>query len=89
MFAVSNEVKIYLANRLDRLDPKTTTPVFRVEISDEHGPRIRLGEYSEKDVCFSHDGKAVLALDQSVADALEDKKLILEETEEKPQLMLA
>ena len=69
------------------LNAKPGNSVLRI-VREKQRLRLRLGIVRPGDQTFAHDGRVVLALDQTVGTSLSLRQLDLRQTDEGPRLRL-
>lgn len=85
MLSVTDNASQHLATLLDEA-PENAVVRF---VPQEDGLAVQLGNVQQGDTTFEHDDKTVLALDSQVSEALADKTLDVQQTEQGPQLALS
>jgi len=84
MFSVTAPAYRRLAQILELESPESVMRIIRVK----RRLRIRVGTIRESDQIFTHEGRAVFALDEQMAKNLVLKKLDVKLTDEGPRLQL-
>ena len=84
MFTVTEAASAQLHNMLEEASaPEGMVARFVVK-----GTKLNMESDTVQpgDVTFEHEGQTVLVLDEATSEALADRKLVVKETEEGPQL---
>jgi len=79
MLTVTTQAKAYLSQLLDR-SKRSEEHAIRLAQTGE-GMQMSIDEQQSADVTYEHEGKTVLVVEQEVAEALDQRELVLEDSE--------
>lgn len=80
MLTVTTQAKAYLSQLLDK-SKRSDDHAIRLAQTGE-GMQMSIDEQQPADVAFEHDGKTVLVVEQQVAESLDQRELVVEDSDQ-------